>query len=68
MSDWRIRHENANGRELQSTTHPSREAALIQSLHLETRQKCRIQVIEGPVGELIDRETFELEHLKRQRT
>jgi hypothetical protein len=67
MSDWRIRYGNANGRELQSI-HPSREAALIQALHLETRQKWRIQVIVGPVGELIDRETFELEHLKRQRT
>jgi hypothetical protein len=67
MSDWRIRYGDANGRELQSI-HPSREAALIQALHLETRQKCRIQVIEGPVVELIDRETFELEHLKRQRT
>jgi Histidine kinase-, DNA gyrase B-, and HSP90-like ATPase len=37
------------------------------SVHLERRQRCRIQVIEGPNGELIDRETFEREHLKRLR-
>ena len=32
---------------------------------LERRQHCRIQIIEGQNGELIDRETFEREHLKK---
>jgi hypothetical protein len=40
-----------------------REAAIVQALYLERRQHCRIQIIEGPAGELIDRETFEREHL-----
>jgi hypothetical protein len=44
-----------------------REAAIVQALYLERRQHCRIQIIEGPDGELIDRETFEREHLKRSR-
>jgi hypothetical protein len=33
--------------------------------NLERRQHCRIQVIAGQNGELIDRETFEREHLKK---
>jgi hypothetical protein len=44
-----------------------REAAIVQALFLERRQRCRVQIIEGPDGELIDRETFEREHLKRLR-
>ena len=36
-----------------------------QQLYLERRQHCRIQIIEGQNGELIDRETFEREHLKK---
>ena len=67
MSDWRIRHEDANGRDAQSIR-LCREDAIVQALFLERRQHCRIQIIEGPNGELIDRETFEREHLKRPRS
>jgi hypothetical protein len=67
MSDWRVRHQNAEGRNTQSTQ-LSREAAIVEALFLERRQHCRVQVIEGPNGELIDRETFEREHLKRSRS
>jgi hypothetical protein len=66
MSDWKIRHQDAGGRDTRSTQ-LSREAAIVQALYLERRQHCRVQVIEGPNGELIDRETFEREHLKRSR-
>jgi hypothetical protein len=47
------------------STHTSKGAAIVQALHLERRQNCRIQIIEGQNGELIDRETFEREHLKK---
>ena len=67
MSDWRIRHQDADGRDAQSVR-LSRETAIVQALFLERRQHCRIQIIEGPEGELIDRETFEREHLKRPRS
>ena len=67
MSDWRIRHQDADGRDAQSVL-LSRETAIVQALFLERRQHCRIQIIEGPEGELIDRETFEREHLKRSRS
>ena len=67
MSDWRIRHKDADGRDAQSVR-LSREAAIVQALYLERRQYCRIQMIEGPNGELIDRESFEREHLKRSRS
>ena len=67
MSDWRIRHKDADGRDAQSIR-LSREAAIVEALFLERRQHCRIQIIEGPEGELIDRETFEREHLKRSRS
>lgn len=67
MSDWRIRLRDADGRNAQSTQ-LCREAAIVQALFLERRRHCRVQVIEGPDGELIDRETFEREHLKRQRS
>lgn len=67
MSDWRIRHRDAEGRDAQSVR-LSREAAIVEALYLERRQHCRIQIIEGPDGELIDRETFEREHLKRSRS
>jgi hypothetical protein len=66
MSDWRIRHRDADGRDAQATR-LYREAAIVQALFMERRQHCRIQIIEGPDGELIDRETFEREHLKRPR-
>jgi hypothetical protein len=66
MSDWRIRHEDADGREAQSTR-LCKEDAIVQALYLERRQHCRIQIIEGPDGEVIDRETSEREHLKRPR-
>jgi hypothetical protein len=67
MSDWRIRHRDADGRDVQAVR-LSREAAIVEALYLERRQHCRIQIIEGPDGELIDRETFEREHLKRSRS
>jgi hypothetical protein len=38
---------------------------IVQALFLERRQHCRVQIIEGPNGELMDREKFELEHLIR---
>jgi hypothetical protein len=66
MSDWRIRHKDADGRDAQSIR-LCREAAIVEALYLERRQHCRIQIIEGPDGELIDRETFERQHLKRPR-
>jgi hypothetical protein len=66
MSDWRIRHQDADGHDAQATL-LCREAAIVQALFLERRQHCRVQIIEGPDGELIDRETFEREHLKRLR-
>jgi hypothetical protein len=47
------------------STHTSKEAAIVQALHLERRQHSRIQIIEGQNGELIDRETFEREYLKK---
>jgi hypothetical protein len=62
MADWRMRHKDANGRDAQST-HPSKRRPF-PSVTLERRQRYRIQVIEGPNGDLIDRETFEREHLK----
>jgi hypothetical protein len=67
MSNWRIRHQDADGRDAQ-LIRLSREAAIVEALFLERRRHCRIQVIEGPDGELIDRETFEREHLKRSRS
>jgi hypothetical protein len=66
MFDWRIRHKDADGHDAQATL-LCREAAIVQALFLERRQHCRVQIIEGPDGELIDRETFEREHLKRLR-
>jgi hypothetical protein len=53
MSDWRIRHRDAEGRDAQATQ-LCREAAIVQALFLERRQHCRIQKIEGPGGQLID--------------
>ena len=66
MSDWRICHKDADGHDAQATL-LCREAAIVQALFLERRQHCRVQIIEGTHGELIDRETFEREHLKRLR-
>jgi hypothetical protein len=66
MSDWRILYLDDDGRDVQSS-HPSKEAAIVQALHLERRQHCDILKIEGP-GEVIDRETFEREHLKKPRS
>jgi hypothetical protein len=64
MSDWRIRHKDAEGRDAEATQ-LTREAAIVKALLLERRQHSRIQIIEGPGGQLIDRETFEREHLRR---
>jgi hypothetical protein len=57
---------NAEGHDAQATLLCS-EAAIVQALFLERRQRCRVQTIEGPDSELIDREMFEREHLKRLR-
>jgi hypothetical protein len=67
MSDWRIRHRDADGRNAQAIQ-LNREAAIVQALFLERRRHSRVQMIEGPDGELIDRETFEREHLNRSRS
>jgi hypothetical protein len=64
MSDWKVFYRDDHRRDAKST-HISKEAAIVQALHLERRQHCRIQIIEGQNGELIDRETFEREHLKK---
>jgi hypothetical protein len=63
MSDWKVFYRDDHRRDTQSA-HTSKEATIVQALHLERRQHCRIQIIEGQNGELIDRETFEREHLK----
>ena len=49
MSDWRIRHKDADGHDAQATL-LCREAAIVQALFLERRQHCRVQIIEGPDG------------------
>jgi len=64
MSDWKIFYRDEHSRDAQSS-HPSKEAATSQAVHLVLRQKCRIHKVEGPNGEVIDRETFEREHLKK---
>ena len=64
MSDWKVFYPDNHRRDAQST-HTSKEAAIVQALHLERRQHSRIQIIEGQNGELIDRETFEREYLKK---
>ena len=64
MSDWKSFYRDEHARDAQ-TSHPSKEAATSQAVHLVLHQKCRIQKIEGPDGEVIDRETFEREHLKK---
>jgi hypothetical protein len=66
MSDWRVRHKDAEGNDAQSTQ-LSREAAIVQALFLERRRHSRVQIIEGPNGQLLDRETFEREHLSKLR-
>jgi hypothetical protein len=66
MPHWKVFYRDDAGRDAQST-YPDRAAAIVQALQLERRQHCRIQVIEGPNSELIDRETFEREHLKKAR-
>ena len=66
MSDWKVFYRDDNGRDAQST-HSSKEAAIVQALHLDRRRHCRIQMIQGPNGEVVDRETLEREHLKRPR-
>jgi hypothetical protein len=64
MSGWKVFYRDDHRRDAQST-HTSKEAAIVQALHLERRQRSRIQIIEGQNGELIDRETFEREYLKK---
>jgi len=61
MSEWKLFYGDENGRDAQST-HSSREASIIQALHLARR--CQIQKLEGPNGERIANERFEREHLK----
>jgi hypothetical protein len=65
MSDWKLFYRDENGRDAQST-HSSREAAIVQALHLARR--CETQRIDGSNGERIDKGTFEREHLKRPRS
>lgn len=57
MSNWRIRRRDADGRDAEATQ-LCREAAMVQALFLERRQHCRVKIIEGPGGQLIDRETL----------
>jgi hypothetical protein len=64
MPDWKVFYRDDRHRDAQSI-HTSKETAIVQALHLECRQHCRIQIIEEQNGELIDRETFEREHLKK---
>ena len=64
MSGWKVFYRDDHRRDAQST-HTSKEAAIVQALRLERRQGSRIQIIEGQNGELIDRETFEREYLKK---
>jgi hypothetical protein len=64
MSDWKVFYRDDHRRDAKST-HTSKEAAIVQARDLERRQHCRIQIIEGQNGELIDRETSEREHLKK---
>jgi hypothetical protein len=64
MSDWKVFYRDDNGRDAQSTR-SSREAAIVQALHLARR--CLIQKIQGPNGEVIDGETFKREYLKKHR-
>jgi hypothetical protein len=64
MSDWKIFYRDGHSRDAQSS-HPSKEAATSQAVNLVLHQQCRIKKIEGPNGEVIDRATFELEHLKK---
>ena len=64
MPDWKIFYRDEYSRDTQSS-HPSKEAATHQAVHLVLHQKGRIHKIEGPNGEVIDRETFEREHLKK---
>ena len=42
---------NAEGHDAQATLLCS-ETAIVQALFLERRQRCRVQIIEGPDGEL----------------
>ena len=62
--EGKVFYRDDHRRDAQST-HTSKEAAIVQALHLERRQHSRIQIIEGQNGELIDRETFEREYLKK---
>jgi hypothetical protein len=64
MPDWKVFYRDDRHRDAQSI-HTSKEAAIVQALHLERHQHCRIQIIQEQNGELIDRETFEREHLKK---
>ena len=65
MTAWKVFYRDDRRRDAQSIL-TSKEAAIVEALHLERRQHCRIQIIEGQNGELIDRETFEREHLKKR--
>jgi hypothetical protein len=64
MSDWKIFYRDEHSRDAQ-TSNPSKEAATSQAVHLVLHQKRRIHKNEGPNGKVIDRKTFECEHLKK---
>jgi len=46
MSGWKVFYRDDHRRDAQST-HTSKEAAIVQALHLERRQHCRIQILKG---------------------
>jgi hypothetical protein len=63
MSDWKIFYHDLNNRRDAESTHPSKEAAIAQAVHLELRQRRQVQKIEG-AGETINRDEFIREHLR----
>jgi hypothetical protein len=66
MSDWKVFYRDiAHDRRGQSS-HPGKEAAIQQAGHLELHQRCEVEKIEAPSGEVIDRDTFVEKHLKVQ--
>jgi hypothetical protein len=58
MFEWTIFFVDAHGRN-SSRKHAGKEAATAQALDLERRQTCRVEKLEGPNGEVIDRTQFE---------
>ena len=66
MSDWKVfSTETITGGMSTWEFMPAKRQAIIRALDLERRQHCRIQIIEGQDGELVDRRLLEREHLKK---